>query len=387
MHIGIAGPIATVSFGKFFDLDISKAPPGLGPSDIVQTVKGLVERGHKVSVYTLSPGLRDPSTLEGRNLKIYFGEYRTRARQRLKDFFSAESNYVKKSILLDGPDIVHAHWTYEFALGALKSKKKTLITVWDWAPKVLWYSPDLYRFGRLCISLYTLWRGQHFTAVSPYIEKQLFRYKRAHYPVVPSMLDDSLFKDRKRFLDKGHARVVSVNNGFGKRKNVKTLLRAFHELRRKLRSCDLLLVGNDFGRGEAAEQWASQENLLDGVWFLGTMTHSEVLDLLEDVDLLIHPSLEEAFGMVLVEAMSKKTPVIGGRQSGAVPWVLNYGKAGILTDVTSHTSIAAEAISILQDEAKWRHYSESGYSYAWENFRLSHVVEEYLLEYNKLRSR
>ncbi len=378
MNIGIAGPVATASFAEFFDSDISGAPAGLGPSDIVQLVKGLLGGGHKVSIYTLSPGITDHCVIEGKKLKIYFGRYRLRGRERIKDFFSIESNYIKKFILADNPDIVHAHWTYEFAIGALKSKRRLLVTVWDWAPRILRYSPDLYRFGRFLMNTYTLWRAQDFTVVSPYIQKQLFRYKGINYPVVPSMLDDSLFKRRKRILDKQKTKIVSINNGFGKRKNVMSLFIAFNGIRKKLPSCELVLVGNSFSQGEAAEQWASEHKLSQGVSYLGPIPHSEVLELLGEVDLLIHPSREEAFGMTLLEAMARGTPVIGGYDSGAVPWVLGYGKAGILVDVTSPNRIAEEAVSILTDALQWQNYSEAGYTYAWENFRLSKVVEQYL---------
>lgn len=34
------------------------------------------------------------------------------------------------------------------------------------------------------------------------------------------------------------------------------------------------------------------------------------------------------------------TPVIGGRDSGAVPWVLDHGRAGELVDVRSEAEVA-----------------------------------------------
>jgi glycosyltransferase involved in cell wall biosynthesis len=386
MHIGIAGPIHTQSYAKLLDDDVLRAPSGLGPSDIVQLSRGLLRGGHRVSIYTLSPGLTDTVKLEGKNLKIYFGEYRVRARDRMKDFFAVESNHIRDFISGDNPDLVHAHWTYEFAIGALKSQKPTLITVCDWAPRILRYMPSAYRLVRLFMNAYVIWRGKSFTVVSPYIQRMLSRYKRQNYPVVPSMLDECLFFHGQRKLRKESPKIISINNGFGRLKNVKTLLYAFREVRKELPSCELLLVGDDFGKGQRAEQWAVRQNLSHGVKFLGFLPHHKALRLLEQADLLIHPSKEESFGMVLLEAMAKKTPVIGGASSGAVPWVLDYGKGGILTDINSYGSLAREAISILTDEAKWTSYSQFGYSYAWKNFRLSHVVQKYATEYKKLLS-
>ena len=54
---------------------------------------------------------------------------------------------------------------------------------------------------------------------------------------------------------------------------------------------------------------------------------------------LVHPALEETFGNILLEGMARRVVVIGGEHSGAVPFVLQNGKCGILCDVTSVESI------------------------------------------------
>jgi glycosyltransferase involved in cell wall biosynthesis len=48
---------------------------------------------------------------------------------------------------------------------------------------------------------------------------------------------------------------------------------------------------------------------------------------------LLHPSLEEACPMAVLEAMALGLPVVAGRDAGGVPWVLENGRAGFLTDV------------------------------------------------------
>ena len=82
--------------------------------------------------------------------------------------------------------------------------------------------------------------------------------------------------------------------------------------------------------------------------------------------------------------MAKKTPVIAGKDSGAVPWVLNYGKAGVLTDIKSSELIADEVIKLLTDEELWETFSNAGYQYAWENFRLMKIIDQTIHEYRKV---
>jgi glycosyltransferase involved in cell wall biosynthesis len=74
------------------------------------------------------------------------------------------------------------------------------------------------------------------------------------------------------------------------------------------------------------------------------LPHRELLTALAELDALLHPSLEESFGVVLAEAMALGLPVVAGRDSGAVPWVLGAnpeGKCatGVLTDVRSATGM------------------------------------------------
>ena len=54
---------------------------------------------------------------------------------------------------------------------------------------------------------------------------------------------------------------------------------------------------------------------------------------------MVHPSLEETFGNILIEAMACKCLPIGGIDSGAVPYVLQHGKLGVLCDVRSPKAI------------------------------------------------
>ncbi len=56
--------------------------------------------------------------------------------------------------------------------------------------------------------------------------------------------------------------------------------------------------------------------------------------------MFVHVSLEESFGVSVVEAMVAEVPVVAGAHSGAVPWVLDNGDAGVLVDIRSPADIA-----------------------------------------------
>lgn len=87
---------------------------------------------------------------------------------------------------------------------------------------------------------------------------------------------------------------------------------------------------------------------MKSVVFYGRLPYNEVLNLMDEMSCLIHPSLEETFGNILLEAMARCVPCIGGEQSGAVPQVLGNGEYGVLCNVHEPQSIY-EAMCKLTD--------------------------------------
>jgi glycosyltransferase involved in cell wall biosynthesis len=137
-----------------------------------------------------------------------------------------------------------------------------------------------------------------------------------------------------------------VCNGWDRLKNPEPALQGFARWRASEPMAELHAFGADFGAGESAQRWAQAQGADAGVHFRGRMPHRELLDELAQADVLLHPSLEESFGVVLAEAMGLGLPVVAGRASGAVPSVLGvdaqgHTACGVLTDVRSPEAIAA----------------------------------------------
>src|SRR5665647_1192622 len=76
-------------------------------------------RGHQVSVITTGTDISEPEYRSGsEGLDVWVVPSRPRARDRALDFFAHERSGVAKAIKQANPDVVHAHWSYEFALAA-----------------------------------------------------------------------------------------------------------------------------------------------------------------------------------------------------------------------------------------------------------------------------
>ena len=85
--------------------------------------------------------------------------------------------------------------------------------------------------------------------------------------------------------------------------------------------------------------------------------------------------------MGIAEAMSLGLPVIGGRKSGGVPWVI--GEGGITADVTSPQDIAIAAERVLEDEKLWERLSAAAIKRSREIFSASVVASQYEEQYQR----
>lgn len=385
MKLAIAGPAELAGLRPLLHPDAARtarlpaAPHGHG---ITQLVTGLVERGHEVVLVTLSRDVTDERILEGPNLRLRIGSYRPRHRAR--DAFRAERAYISDALQREQPELIHAQWTYEYALGALSTDLPTLISIRDWAPNVMWHFRRPYWVVRFLMNARTLQRGRHFTASSPFIQRRTERLIRRPVALIPNFVLDSLFYDHERAFSGDSAVLLAVNNGFSRWKNVQRLLEAFPQILADHPDATLQLVGNDYEEGGAAHGWAADRGLDRGVSFVGPRSHAEVISLMREADLFVHPSLQESFGNVLAEAMAQRLPVVAGESSGAAPWVTGGGVAGALTDVTSPAAIADAILSLLQSPAAWEEASRSAFTHVWSNFRFSRIVGDYEHQYARV---
>jgi glycosyltransferase involved in cell wall biosynthesis len=364
MHIGITGPIATHDVEPLLDTPASQLPPGCDGAPLLATlIAELLRRGHRVSAFTLSNGmpLRDgeSTVARGPGFELHLSPNRPLAWPpngwrpgRIVDLYAFERRGLQRAIARAQPDLVHAHWSYEFAWAALRSGLPHVITCHDSPFVVAGYQRDLrhgaFRWLRAGMAWHVLRRARCVTTVSPYMVGQVQRLCRVPVGLVPNPIAAQALALR-RTERPGRIQVIMVCNGWGALKNCATALDAFARLSRRLPTARLQLYGHDCGVGGAAQRWLRQEGLGGDVVFNGTVSHAEVLHAMSSSDLLLHPSLEESFGAVLAEAMAVGLPVLAGARSGAVPWVV--GDGGALVDVRNPDAMADAMHTLLTNPA------------------------------------
>lgn len=396
MKIGIAGPISTESVARFIEGDVSSLPVGYGGAPLLGTlIGGLLARGHQVFAYTTSPNLPHAVMAQGGRFKIYYCPARKHSVRmngwhlgRIVDFFRLERRYLVQAMRMDNPDIVHAHWAYEFALATIAFGKPHVVTCHDAPQEVLKYMPNLYRLGRYFMALKAMRAAQKLTTVSPYMSELLGPLVHKDIEVIPNPIPPMIahqILDHSRQLSLTAPVVVMVANGWGRRKNPQAGLLAFAKLRTLLGGARLRLFGGEFGQGEVAQRWAREQGIVAGMEFIGRLPYENLLEEIAKGDVFLHPSLEESFGMVVAEAMALGVPVVGGKASGAVPWVI--GEGGVLVDVTNPTEIAAALKAVLANQDHWQKLRTAAHQSSQTRFSPEMVAALYEMTYqNQLAS-
>ncbi len=392
MHIGICGPIATQDVAHLLDQPQAALPRGYAGAPLLGTlISELLRRGHQVSAFTLSSdmALRAESTVlaRGPSFSLYCCPMRPRAWPfngrlpgRIIDLYAFERRCLQQAIAVAQPDVIHAHWAYEFAWAALRSGLPHVVTCHDSPFVIARFQRNFrrggYRWLRAFMAWHVLRHARHVTTVSPYMMGQIQPLCRADVTVsvVPNPIIASAFTQPNR-RQAGAAKVLMVANGWDVRKNGQSALRAFSLFSAQRPDAELHAYGHDHGSGEAAEKWWREAGLKGKVYFHGPVPHSQILAAMAETNVFVHAALEESFGAVIAEAMAAGAPVIGGKNSGAVPWVV--GDGGILVDVTQPEEIANAISKLLGDSLFASNLTRAGATRVRNHFSAEEVTTAY----------
>ena len=384
MKIVICGPVSLHLIRDLVDETDSEMPKGYQYPLAAYLARMLHARGHEVALVTSSTLTRTTRVWHGERFRIYHTPRRRFFRFTL-DAYASERHYMLKAIRDFAPDIIHAQWTYEFAHVAMTSGYPTLVTARDAPWTILRHAKTPYRLYRALYAHYVIPRIERMSAISLYVADQIrkeYGYERG-VELIPNGLSRALFSARpERAVDVDKAVSFISVSGWDPRKNVKTLLRAFDQVRRGLPDAKLILIGRGLGVGERGGTWARRQHLAEGVEFRGALSHTEMLqNLQEEGAVFVHSTLEESFCMTVLEAMAQGLPAVVLPDSGAVPWVVGDGAAGKIANSQSSESLSQAMLMVATDVNLREQLAGAGYDRALSMFDLETVVDRYLEEY------
>jgi glycosyltransferase involved in cell wall biosynthesis len=122
---------------------------------------------------------------------------------------------------------------------------------------------------------------------------------------------------------------------------------------------------------EKVESLIASANLRKDVEFQGPFPHSELPAIYSAADLFVQPSLQESFGMPLVEAMACARPVVA-TSVGIAPEAVNPGVNGYVVEPGDAEGLSAYIIRILKSESNSKAMGELARrtavsQYSWDN--------------------
>lgn len=390
MHIALCSPVTfellRPDLGMPTDLPVRCHPHPFTAFLAQQYTK----MGHYVSTVTTCPDLNRTQIWRGKNLQL-IATPRRKTLPQLADVYRKEVHNMRDALREIKPDVIHAQWTYEYADAALSSGFPALVTARDAPWRVVWIMRSFWRLERsLYCQFAVLPRVRHLSTVSPYMADNLRRqcFYRRDIQVIPNgICFEEIASSPKRALRDKEAPVICCISEWGRRKNLISALRGFQELRKQVPAARLILFGVGLGPGELVENYCRQHGLYNGVEFRGYRQQSVIRKFLrEEVDIILHTSLEESFGMTLLDGMAKGIPCVGGKTSGAVPWLLDSGQCGVLVDVTDPQKIAESIRSLIEDCEAYTRYARAAHERALEMFTIEKVAKTYVAALHRTAS-
>lgn len=279
-----------------------------------------------------------------------------------------ESIHIPNRITDEAIDIYHVP---QNGIGLPVSKTCPLVvTIHDLIPYVY---PETVGKGYLKIFLEEMPRiiemSDHIITVSAWSKRdlmQVFNVPGERITVTYEAPEDIYYpidrEEAKRYLAENYAvpeRFILYLGGFGPRKNVQGLIRAFHALKRDLPfKCSLVLVGKEARDFRELAMMVEALGIEKEVVFPGFVPVEDLPIFYSGADLFVYPSFYEGFGLPPLEAMACGAPVVTSDLS-SIPEVV--GDAAVLVNPYDTVSLAEGMYAILADPKLAEEYRTRGF--------------------------
>jgi glycosyltransferase involved in cell wall biosynthesis len=133
-------------------------------------------------------------------------------------------------------------------------------------------------------------------------------------------------------------------------------------------------------REQATRDEVRRLGLENHVHFLGH--REDVHPLLAGLDVYVQPSIQEGFGLAVIEAMAMKRPVVVSAVGGMLQTV-EPNRSGLQVPPAEPTALANAILSLVNDPARARLLGERASERVKESYSLSRMLREYDAVYRR----
>jgi glycosyltransferase involved in cell wall biosynthesis len=369
-----------------------------------ESVKRMAQRGHHVTVLAPSyAGLKD-HLIDGIAVKRF--RYAPARWEKLTHGEGATNKLRKNPILklltltyvLSGIcaawklcrqnriDILHVHWPFPHGLMALLPSSLNGVKIVSTCHGA---EIALAKQGKLATGLLAmcLHRSDAVCANSSHTANMVREVSGINAEVVPYGATVRIEEAVPAIKDGQEIPLLLFSGRLIQRKGVNFLLQAMPQIlaRRKVR---LIITGD--GHCKAEWQALSQElGLRPYVEFAGFVTNERLSELFHSCTMYVHPAIHddrgdtEGLGVVLIEALRNRKPVVASRVGGIVD-VIQDGKTGILVPEKDPAALATAVLNLLDNPELAQRLGEQGYLYATKFFDWERITGQLEAIYQRI---
>jgi len=364
--------------------------PTFGGSGVVATELGIqmAKKGHEVHFITYS----QPVRLDIFEPNIYYHEVNVHDYPlfEYQPYELALSSKMVDTVLTEGIDILHVHYAIPHAYAAYMAKK-ILLEKGIYIPVVTTlHGTDITLVGKnpsyKPAVTFSINKSDIVTSVSQSLKENTLRsfVVKNKIEVIPNFVDLSLYQkdvpcQRSQIAPNGEKIVTHISN-MRSVKRIPDIIDIFYRIQNEEEAI-LLMIGDGPER-EKAEQQAKDLGIYSKVKFLGKTT--EIKKLLCMSDLFLLTSATESFGLVALEAMAAKVPVISSN-AGGIREVNVHGVTGFLATIGDVETMANYSLKLLQNPELHQEFRNNAYERAKE-FSMDTIVPKYEEVYNRALS-
>ena len=222
------------------------------------------------------------------------------------------------------------------------------------------------KFFDITIGGYSLKKADKVIVLTPHEKKMIERLGCPYnIDLLPNPFD-TVRKDVKdeeitQFKDKWNIKSKNILyiGRLAKHKGLDILIKAFQNVTLKYENVSLLIVGEDDGMYPHIDALKKKLNLTS-VILTGKLSNHDLVKSYLSSDIMVLPSSYEAFGMVLLEAMSYGVAVIG-TNVGGIPYVLQDGECGKIVKYGDVEQLSNTIRELLFDDSIRLKLIENGY--------------------------
>jgi glycosyltransferase involved in cell wall biosynthesis len=216
---------------------------------------------------------------------------------------------------------------------------------------------------------------KHIFPLSEYVKKDLIN----HYEINPDKITVvgsglGIIKPYFEKKDYQNNKILFTAKGRFKDKGGLLVLEAFKKAYDKNPNLQLTIVGqNDYNKK------------IDhpGIKTLGFVSIQILQELFNSHSLFLMPATNEPWGLVYLEALACKTPIMGLNRN-AFPELSGHGKYGYILNNETPEELAGQLLKVMNSHEELKQKGEAGQKYCLENFSWENTTEKIIAKIQQL---